>query len=124
MTPRLDAIRERDAAYDAIGFDLSNPRNGREQMAADRHVLLAEVERLRSGSLDEAWAEAEAALPEGWFIGGLTNHGYRGQGERWLAQAYDGPVEDANYRTFKAEWADTPAAALHALAAKLREAKS
>lgn len=64
-------------------------------------------------SLDAAWAEAEAALPEGWGIGiQVPPGGYPGGYEvgasgdtEWTVQA-NGP---------------TPAAALRALAAKLRE---
>lgn len=68
-----------------------------------------------------AWQAAEAALPEGWFIGNLTNQAYRGVPERWSAQAYEGPEQDATYRRFKAASGPTPAAALQALAAKLSD---
>jgi hypothetical protein len=72
-------------------------------------------------SLDAAWAEAEAALPEGWRIEGLwhswppnpvldpewgTTVSNAQTGEMTISVHADGP---------------TPAAALRALAAKLRE---
>lgn len=74
-------------------------------------------------SLDAAWAEAEAALPEGWRIhlrtvprhsdGGLphsTAHGYSASAtHRDLTRATSGPHA-------------TPAAALRALAERLRRA--
>lgn len=73
------------------------------------------------GSIDHAWAAVEAALPDGWFMGGLTNTAYRGTPERWMAQVYEGPEDDANYRRFQAAHAATPAAALLALVEKLAQ---
>ena len=66
-----------------------------------------------AGSLDAAWAEAEAALPEGYTLT-LTFQRLR---TVW-AEARRGVLDD--YQQFGEE-ADTPAAALRALAAKLRE---
>jgi hypothetical protein len=71
----------------------------------------------RSQELGAAWAEAEAALPEGWRLNGLTSVDYHVGPLTlgWIAHAVgpsSGAIGDA---------ADTPAAALHALAAKLRE---
>jgi len=43
-----------------------------------------------------------------------------GEGERWLAMAWEQDEE----RHFRSAYADTPAAALRALAAELREAAS
>lgn len=73
-------------------------------------------------SLDAAWAEAEAALPEGWAFD--------------LSRAVRPPAEGAAptyYATVSRPWTTgaiefqvsgpTPAAALRALAAKLREAQ-
>ena len=73
--------------------------------------------------LDAAWAEVETALPDGWHMGEIKNTSYRGvnaagQSERWLAMAW---AED-DERTFESAYEDTPAAALRALAARLREA--
>lgn len=68
-------------------------------------------------SLDAAWAEAEAALP-------IDEAGkpVNSSGGVWLS------LERLNAQWYTAEWgafqadADTPAAALRALAAKLRDA--
>lgn len=67
----------------------------------------------RADSLDAAWAEAEAALPEGWAI---TNLGVTQDG--WQAWATLVPSHDEE---FEAEYGPTPVAAVRALAAKLRE---
>lgn len=64
--------------------------------------------------LGAAWAEAEAALPEGWAISLLWG------GERWAAAAGPWP-DDGQRRTIYASADTTPAAALRALAAALRE---
>ena len=70
--------------------------------------------------LGEAWAEAEAAVPEGWTINGLVR-----DGDRWLVHAsarYEWAIIQGTERLWRAEiFGPTPAAALHALAAKLRE---
>ena len=76
-----------------------------------------------SDSLDAAWAEAEAALPEGWWIArielsGMTTEdmgGHRGRLTWWEAWASGPKGKDAK------GVADTPVAALRALVAKLRE---
>ena len=73
------------------------------------------------GELDAAWQEAEAALPKGWAI--LQLHHTAMMDQRWQAEAQCriGPVVAWNrVRTVIAE-GSTPAAALRALAAKLRE---
>ena len=65
-------------------------------------------------TLDEAWAEAEAALPEGWALYVLDQH--RGE---WRATA--GRIEAGYDNPFIAmESGPTPATALHALAIALR----
>lgn len=68
--------------------------------------------------LDAAWAEAEAALPEGWYISELLAP-LRISGSQWSAIAappsVDGPESVFGH-------GPTAAAALHALAAKLRAA--
>lgn len=76
-------------------------------------------------SLDATWAEAEAALPEGWalLIGNERSQGELG----WWATASESP--DATTRggwrivssSANAVLHDTPAAALRALAARLAE---
>ena len=73
-------------------------------------------------SLDASWAEAEAARPEGWFIGVESGwpisaeqpDGYRAVASRDQTYLFDGPSASGE--------GPTPAAALRALAAKLREA--
>ena len=63
------------------------------------------------GSLDAAWAEAEAALPEGWHLWLRFDSGRR----RCRIEAI-GPTGSTRQMT-----RDTPAAALRALAERLRE---
>ena len=72
-------------------------------------------------SLDAAWAEAEAALPEGWLVMNLN---------RWWeetsspANGWWGAVASkAGNGQALVGSGPTPAAALRALAAKLREVK-
>jgi hypothetical protein len=75
--------------------------------------------------LDAAWAEAEAALPEGWALFGVSRPG---DAEKYWASA-TGPVVkgrcnmDREHEDYPREngYGDTPAAALIALAARLRE---
>lgn len=65
-------------------------------------------------SLDAAWAEAEAALPEGWYISNVRS---KSPGGRWSASAtLHGHDTGANYSGF----GETPPAALRALAARFR----
>lgn len=69
------------------------------------------------GTLDAAWAEVEAALPEGWHVFEVVKQ----SDASWLAVAgrrdylWNGPNSEAGS-------GPTPAAALLALAEKLREA--
>ena len=80
-----------------------------------RADALNEIDGALADSLDAAWAEAEAALPEGGRIYGarrLYDGGWEFSAEWW--------TYDARYRAGRAT-GDTPAAALRALAAKLRE---
>jgi len=82
-------------------------------------------------SLDAAWAEAEAALPEGWQIitlewaGMITD--YLGEpipedGEDWRAIADAlGKEDDDEAEEIRYARGSSPAAALRALAVKLRE---
>lgn len=71
-------------------------------------------------SLDAAWAEAEAALPEGWAIDGL----YRVVARTSLDREWEVIVHEDDWQgaedNHHARGA-TPAAALRALAAKLSE---
>lgn len=74
--------------------------------------------------LAAAWAEAEAALPEGWRLYGVQYTGDEPWSLRvWRAWAGLVPYgEDEN--PYRASVGYTPAAALRALAAKLREMKA
>jgi len=83
--------------------------------------LLATLDAARSGpaspgGLDEVWAAAEAALPEGWAItmlwGTITE-------ARWAAAAGPFPSKTGDPQTVTG--GDTPAAALRAFAARLTE---
>ena len=77
------------------------------------HLLSQEGRHGAPESLDAAWAEAEAVLPErGWWLS-LS---------RDTAGPYRATATDLTFRRgLLAEEATTPAAALRALAAKLRE---
>jgi hypothetical protein len=71
--------------------------------------------------LDAAWKEAEEALPEGWALWGVrwrspnAKSRPKGQYEAWAGQIKEHRAGASGYS------ADTPAAALRALAAKLME---
>lgn len=83
-----------------------------------RNALTAAVARAE-GELDAAWAEAEAALPEGWqtwLRPGLFTDGWEASGRvKGIWRLADGPVPETTAA------GPTPAAALRALAAALRE---
>lgn len=64
-------------------------------------------------SLDAAWAEAEAALPEGCTFDGVRRSAL-GMKDEWVASYND----EGGWFNF---YGPTPAAACRALAAKLRE---
>jgi hypothetical protein len=67
-------------------------------------------------SLDAAWAEAEATLPEeGWMFGVVA------RGGEYLAEAWEGDEAYACGDAAADTYGPTPAAALRALAVKLRE---
>lgn len=69
-------------------------------------------------SLDAAWAEAEAALPEGWHLCAVERHCHAGDETpgQWYATAHD-----ADRWESEEGWGDDQTAALRALATKLRE---
>jgi hypothetical protein len=74
------------------------------------------IQDVTADSLDAAWAEAEAALLEGGYISML---GHQRPDSVWVVQAQvPGRATFGNTLT---EVGSTPAAALRALAAKLRE---
>lgn len=90
----------------------------REAIAADRtwasgYAAGRAAGRREAGALDAAWAEAVAALPEGWDMAVGIEGGY---------YAMAGPSAFTWPPTVVREKADTPAAALRALAARLRAA--
>jgi hypothetical protein len=70
-------------------------------------------------SLDAAWADAEAALPGGWVLDRLWDRLWdRESKAQWTARAVGG----GSYTAFiESEPCTTPAAALRALAERLRE---
>ena len=82
-------------------------------------------------SLDAAWAEAEAALPDGWTLLEVSRLDRDEDGGRmldarggyWYASAGEGnKAQVVSYiRREETETGHTPAAALRGLAAKLRE---
>ncbi len=68
--------------------------------------------------VNPTWAEAEAALPEGWQVAALERRG----ADSWEAITESTPEHDLEYA--HVEWAGegpTPAAALRKLARKLRQ---
>lgn len=68
-------------------------------------------------SLDAAWAEAEAALPEGWYMGVQHSNDDRGE---YMAIAADMVWLTETLTDDYHCYGPTPAAALRALAARLR----
>ena len=78
-------------------------------------------------TLDEAWAEAEAALPEGWMLR-LFDYGPSGPFNPGPGESYHVPRYEASSKLgvlssppkMFGRSDDTPAAALHALAIALR----
>lgn len=67
-------------------------------------------------TIDEAWKEAEAAMPKGWHVGRLIRAAPAFE-ERWYVEAQHSPGPNRNYETKHAAWWLTPVAALDALAA-------
>ena len=94
---------------------------------AQRAIPLAATDRdgclaVFMSGLDAAWAEAEAALPEGWCVSEILNaipaHGTLPTSK---ASAIAAPIDPDGPESVFAH-GPTPAAALRALAAKLRDA--
>lgn len=70
-------------------------------------------------SLDAAWAEAEAALPKGWWIVSVRRYYF---GSSWRVDfGRPDDFDPSRYIENSGPEKSTPAAALRALAAKLRE---
>ena len=72
-------------------------------------------------SLDAAWAEVEAALPEGWMFSTGTGSAQYRDDEPFGARAT--PIKLAWPIILVEGYGPTPAAALRALAARLRESR-
>jgi hypothetical protein len=72
--------------------------------------------RFTPSTLDAAWAEAEAALPEGDRINTLCRHG-----DGWLVWTEGRPPGHLSDRPIAHGQGPTPAAALRALAVSLRK---
>lgn len=90
---------------------------GRHRTSIERKPQSAEAP---ADSLDAAWAEAEAALPEGWAIDGL----YRVVARTSLEREWEVIVHEDDWQGDEDNHhgrGPTPAAALRALAARLRE---
>ena len=72
-------------------------------------------------TLDEAWAEAQAALPEGAYVTSVASylvHPRTGRPAEWTATATH---ETRTWNSGIDARGPTPAAALHALAVRLKE---
>lgn len=123
---KADQIRE--ALYD--GIMLAN-QAGATAVPFKRNMeaavaLLPALARIGDvEDLDAAWAEAEAALHPGEYLSGFSRYD---EGLPWAAQARSGPggrhnivTEPFDYHGHCSAFGPTPAAALRALAAKLRE---
>jgi hypothetical protein len=115
--PGSDAVLLRWAATleDAQILDMPNVGKG-----TLRWIRAHAPKTTAPDSLDAAWAEAEAALPEGWSLA-------VDRGPLEPRHVSGSACATATERTATGEgrqekaFADSPAAALHALAAKLQE---
>lgn len=117
--PPLTPIQIRAEATQAIrAAEACTCGSGRLCAACAAHLLYL-ARHVLADSLDAAWAEAEAALPKHWR---LAISPYYPSG--WEAYAYDirrTPSSGKGKHGSGACYGDTPAAALRALAANLRE---
>lgn len=110
---------------------LPGPREA-DAIAGALDVLVTPGAGTRITDLGAAWIEAESELPEGAFIGDLTRYWYdsdcgtSSMKDTWTVTAFRLVAEpmrgEDNNRTVAFASGPTPAAALLALAAKLREA--
>ena len=89
----------------------------------DFDAAYAAVVGVLADSLDDAWAEAEAALPEGWMLFGVTRSDrdedgseYVDPADPWAASAGRGDAAGL-VRERRTSIGPTAADALHALAA-------
>jgi len=115
----LLAIREetRQAVLEGDAQDCSSADCIADAVYEIVRVALAALPATDPAGLDAAWAEVEAALPEGWHVGRVlrTAPAYE---ERWMAFAQHSPGPNRNYEEKHGPWAATPAAALLALASE------
>lgn len=97
-------------------------------MSGDARLRAAVDLVLGGGELDAAWAEVEAALPEGWLLWGVRFRAPsaklsrpRGQYEAWAGPLglREAPPWPRPSRGLSGYSADTPATALRALARRL-----
>ena len=100
---------------DLIAVGLLGEPNGLG-LTANQAYEIGERVAARVAPLDAAWAVAEAALREGWYLGVVTSSLSDDDAYR-AAAGTDGYFMEA---PAVQEWAATPAAALRALAGKLR----
>lgn len=116
---------EHDAEY---GWIVENDGEGASRIVA-RDVLPSFGEWV-ADSLDAAWAEAEAALPEGPWMMELVRHGAMNGDENPYTGYVIDRIPDRYEAVAQNTWAcdevvtgtgPTPAAALRALAAELRQ---
>jgi hypothetical protein len=89
--------------------------------AADLSYELATWERVvrerEEPGLDVAWHEAEAALPKGWVVAGVSRGVAPMQFNEWTADAFGPWHRSSRSRDSNSGYGDSPAAALRALAA-------
>ena len=111
---RMRLAREPHAVFDA--------ETVHELLATIDNMIEANLAALASTpepGLDEAWAQAEAALPEGWRLYDLIDEGRReGRSSEWAAIAVN------RHSHARAGQGPTPTATLLALAARLRDSNA
>lgn len=126
MTPEeapldLDGLREIARAIESQ-TDPNRYRTATAYLDAFRpSTVLRLIEMARLG---EAWQAAEEALPEGWLLDGVRLAGIAPSQIKagWEAAAIGKWDRSSRSRPAEYGYGPTPAAALQALAAKLREA--
>jgi hypothetical protein len=86
------------------------------------HAALAST---ATPNLDAAWKVAEAALPEGWLLGSVARSAaYRGSWVAWATMTLTPAAPPSWYDRNTSGFGDTPAAALHALTARLEDQRA
>ena len=123
-TAMTEAVERLAAASKSIAGG-ANPWSVAAAILAADPVLAAAIE------LGLAWQEAEAALPEGWLFMGISLVDHSMDGGDWGPDWWTGAQQIKHCERDDCEHDEataggigaTPAAALRALAARLREAK-